>query len=128
MYVLVMTLSDFYRRAASWILKKRRERPVLNTGLMICALCWYAIGIPLLLRPYFDFMATFIVLMIPLGPLFNLLQGRPMISFTRKKPWRLQYQEEEEAAQKAELQRILRDSPEWEKEESGSESNKEPKT
>ncbi len=127
MYFLVMTVSDFYQRAARWILRKHRERPVVNTGLMICALCWYAIGIPLLLRPHFDFMATFIVLMLPLGPLFNVLQGRPMISFFVNKSPGLQ-QQEEEAAKKAELRRILRDSPEWEKEEVESESNREPKT
>lgn len=128
MYFLVMTVSDFYQRAARWILKKHRERPVVNTGLMICALCWYAVGIPWLLEPHFSFMTTFFVLMIPLAPLFNLLQGRPMISFSLERPLGSHQQEKTDAEKKAELQRILRDSPEWEKETADRESIKKPKT
>ncbi len=75
MYFLVTTIVGFYQRSAYWILKKHRERSVVNTGLLICAFLWYALGIPFLLSPFLPFMTTLTILLIPIGPLGQCLQA-----------------------------------------------------
>lgn len=45
----------------------------MNSGLLLCAFCWYAIGIPFLLSPYFPFMSTQFVLTLPIWPLGHFL-------------------------------------------------------